>query len=171
MILFGSGLGSFVQVICFISKDGSLVTFWINERWPCWKLLVLSVFTCIHIMHIYILRMHTLIHTCCISIIKLKRMKSKKMKMFPSFWITEFMKELVIIVSNESTLINPSFIMEPFEKRPWYLKGHNFENRINHMIMLPRQLARKFLILKFFSRILRKLSNKKWWVFVGPDIW
>ena len=31
------------------------------------------------------------------------------MKMFPSFWITEFVKELLNIVSNESTLINTSF--------------------------------------------------------------
>ena len=41
--------------------------------------------------------------------------KIKKMKMFTSFWIKGILKELVIIVINESTLINTSFTMESFE--------------------------------------------------------
>ena len=134
-ISFWFGLGSFVQVICFISKDECLVTFWINERWHCWKLLVLSVSHCIHIMHIYILRMHTLIYICCISIIKLflkKRWKAKKMKMFPSFWIMGFLKELVIIVSNESILINTFFhFWTIWIKGLGALRGTIYGNQIN----------------------------------------
>ena len=47
----GLGLGSFVQVICFISKNKSPVTFWINGSWPCWKSLVLTL---LHLHHAYL---------------------------------------------------------------------------------------------------------------------
>ena len=43
----------FVQVICFIKKNRSHVTFWINESWPCWKSLVLS-FSLLHLHHAYL---------------------------------------------------------------------------------------------------------------------
>ena len=50
--LFGSGLGSFVQVICLFKEWVTCNLFCgINESWPCWKCSVLS-FSLLH--HAYL---------------------------------------------------------------------------------------------------------------------
>ena len=66
VFLFGSGLGSFIQVICLFKEWVTCNLFRINGSWPCWKSLVLS-FSLLHLHHAYlhIKNAYTHLHVSC----------------------------------------------------------------------------------------------------------
>ena len=76
--------------------------------------------------------------------------------MFSNFWMTEVLKELVITVGNEPTLINTSFHCEIIWVKMWYPRGTILKNQIN-LLMTPTQaIGLKIPVSKIISRILRK---------------
>ena len=94
---------------------------------------------------------------------KMQKKSDNKMKIFPSFWITGILKELVIIVSNQSILINTFFHFGIFwiKKTTLVPRGARFW-KIESTLWscLFRQWIIKFLIQKPFLEFFENKKNE-----------
>ena len=87
------------------------------------------------------------------------------MKIFSNFWTTGILKELVITVGNEPTLINTFFHYGIIWKKRGAPRGTILKNRINHLITPVQAIGHETPDLETYFSNSSKTRQQKWWIF------